>query len=96
MNTPLRLAIMFTPVAVWGILYFASRLGGISPIRFLPWLKAGFFVLMGTSVVLFLFDRTLASDLVAMHAWGLMGAQSWIGRRYKVDTKQLLTVLKLS
>jgi|ERR1039458_1435620 hypothetical protein len=96
MSLPLRLAIMPTPVAVWGMLYFASRLGGISLIRFLPWLRAEFVVLMGTSLMLFVFDRTSASDVVALHAWGLFGAQLWIGRHYKLDTRQFLTSLKLS
>jgi hypothetical protein len=56
MGLSLRLAIMFTPVLVWGVLYLTSRFGGISPTRFMPWLRAGFVVLMGVSLILFVFD----------------------------------------
>ena len=95
MSLPLRLAIMFTPVLVWGLLYLTSRLGGISPTRFMPWLKADFVVLMGVSLTLFAFDRTHLSNVVAIHAWGLFGAQLWIQRHYKQETKELVTSLKL-
>lgn len=97
MGLSLRLAIMLTPVLVWGVLYATSRLGGISPTRFMPWLRAGFFVLMGVSLILFVFDRTHLSDVVAIHAWGLFGAEVWITRHYKVQqkTEQLVTSLNL-
>ncbi len=97
MSLSLRLAIMFTPALVWGVLYLTSRLGGISPTRFMPWLKAGFVVLMGVSLILFVFDRTHLSDVVAIHAWGLFGAEVWITRHYKVQqkTEQLVTSLNL-
>jgi hypothetical protein len=98
-SLPLRLAILSSPVAVWGMLYFASRISRISPVRFLPWLKAGYFVLAGTSLVLFLFNRTSIADVAFIHAWGLMAAQLWICRHFKVDTlqpQQNLTFLNLS
>jgi hypothetical protein len=99
MSLSLRLAIMSTPVLVWAVLYLVSRLGGISPKRFMPWLKAGFVVLMGVSLMLFVLDRTHLSDIVAIHAWGLFGADLWIKRRYKLDIEQdsgqLVTSLKL-
>jgi len=97
MGLSLRLAIMLTPVLVWGVLYLTSRLGSISPTRFMPWLRAGFVVLMGVSLILFVFDRTQLSDVVAIHAWGLFGAEVWITRRYKVQqkTQQLVTSLDL-
>jgi hypothetical protein len=95
MSLSLRLAIMFTPVLVWGVLYLTSRLGGISPTRFTPWLRAGFLVLMGGSLILFVFDRTHLSDVVAIHAWGLFGAELWIERHHKQDSKELVTSLKL-
>jgi hypothetical protein len=95
MSLPLRLAIMFTPLLVWGVLYLTSRLGGISPTRFMPWLKAGFVVLMGVSLILFVFDRTRFANVLAIHAWGLFGAQLWIQRHYKRETKELVTSLKL-
>jgi hypothetical protein len=69
MNLSLRLAIMFSPLLVWGALYIASRLGGISATRFAPWLRTGFVVLMGVSIVLFIFDRTRLASVVAIHAW---------------------------
>jgi len=87
---------MFTPLLGWGALYLVSRLGGIAPTRFTPWLRAGFIVLMGLSLILFVFDRTRFSDVVAIHAWGLFGADMWIRRRYKQhDTEPLFTSLKL-
>jgi len=95
MSLSLRLAIMFTPLLVWGVLYLLSRLAGISPGLFTPWLRAGFVVLMGVSLIFFVFDRTRLSDIVAIHAWGLFGADMWIRRRYKQETEQLVTSLKL-
>lgn len=90
---------MLTPVLVWGALYLVSRLGGISPKRFAPWLRVGFLVLMGMSLILFVLDRTHLSDIVGIHAWGLFGAELWIKRRYKLDIAQdagqLMTSLKL-
>ena len=88
MGLPLRLAILFTPLLVWGLLYLTSRLGDISPMRFMPWLRAGFFVLLGASLALFAFDRTHLSNVVAIHAWGLFGAQLWIQRHYKQETSE--------
>jgi hypothetical protein len=95
MSLSLRLAIMFTPLLVWGLLYVTSRLGRISPTRFMPWLKAGFVVLMGVSLILFVFDHARLSDVVAIHAWGLFGAELWIARHYKQETKHLVTSLNL-
>lgn len=97
MSLSLRLAIMFTPVLVWGALYLTSRLSGISPTRFVPWLRAGFVVLMVVSLILFVFDHTHLSDVIAIHAWGLFGAEVWITRHYKVQqkTKPLVTSLNL-
>jgi hypothetical protein len=95
MNLSLRLAIMFSPLLVWGALYLASRLGGISPTRFAPWLRTGFVVLMGVSIVLFIFDRTRLANVVAIHAWGFYGAELWIKLRYKQEAEQLVTSLKL-
>jgi GH35 family endo-1,4-beta-xylanase len=51
---------------------------------------------MGVSLILFVLDRTRLSDVVAIHAWGLFGADMWIRRRYKQhDTEPLVTSLKL-
>jgi hypothetical protein len=86
---------MSTPVVVWGVLYLVSRLGGISSRRFQPLLRVGFVVLMGVSLLLFVFDRTLLSDVVAIHAWGLFAAEMWIGRHHKRDAPPLVTSLKL-
>ena len=96
MSLSLRLAIMSTPLLVWAVLYLLSRVGGISPTRFRPLLRVGFVVLMGVSLMLFVFDRTRLSHIVAIHAWGIFGAQLWITRRYKQEkTEPLLTSLKL-
>jgi hypothetical protein len=96
MSLPVRLAIVLTPLLVWGVLYLLSRLGGISPPRFIPWLKAGFFVLVGAWFVLVVLDRTRWSEIVMIHAFGLFGASSWIMHRYKREqTKTLLTSLEL-
>jgi len=95
MSLSLRLAIMFSPLLVWGLLYLASRLSGISPTRFTPWLRTGFVVLMGVYLISFIFDRTRFSDVVAIHAWGLFGAELWIKRHYKQEAAQLVTSLKL-
>jgi|HubBroStandDraft_5_1064220.scaffolds.fasta_scaffold515356_2 hypothetical protein len=92
MSLLIRLAIMFTPALVWGVLYLTSRLGRISPIQFMPWLKAGFVVLMGVSLTLFVFDHTHLSNVVAIHAWGLFGAKLWIARHQKQETKQLVSL----
>jgi hypothetical protein len=95
-SLPLRLTIMFTPLLVWGALYLVSRLGGIAPTRLTPWLRASFLVLIGLSLILFVFDRTRLSDIVGIHAWGLFGADMWIRRRCKqYDTEPLVTSLKL-
>jgi len=95
-SLPLRLAIMFTPLLVWGALYLVSRLGGIAPARLTQWLWPGFLILMGLSLILFVLDRTRLSDVVAIHAGGLFGADMWIRRRYKQhDTEPLVTSLKL-
>ena len=95
MSLSLRLAIMLSPLLVWGVLYLTSWLGGISPKRFAPWLRAGYVVLMGVSVMLFVFDRTHVSDVVVIHAFGLLGAELWITRQSKRETEQLVTSLKL-
>jgi hypothetical protein len=95
MNLSLRLAVMFSPLLVWGMLYFASRLGGISPTRFAPWLRTGFVVLMVGSIVLFIFDRTRLANAVAIHAWGFYGAELWIKLHYKQEAGPLVTSLKL-
>lgn len=95
MSLSLRLAIMFSPLLVWGVLYLAWRLGGILPTLFTPWLRAGFFVLMSVSLIFFVFDRTRLSDVVAIHAWGLFGADVWIRRHYKQETEQNVISLKL-
>jgi hypothetical protein len=87
---------MFTPLLVWGALYLVSRLGGIAPARLTQWLWPGFLILMGLSLILFVLDRTRLSDVVAIHAGGLFGADMWIRRRYKQhDTEPLVTSLKL-
>jgi hypothetical protein len=95
MSLSLRLAIMLTPLLVWGVLYLVWRLGGISPTLLTPWLRGGFLVLMGVSLIFFVFDRTRLSDVVAIHAWGLFGADLWIRRHYKQETEQLVISLKL-
>lgn len=86
---------MFSPLLVWGMLYLVSRLGGISPALFAPWLRVGFVVLMGVSLIFFVFDRSRLSDVVAIHAWGFFGADVWIRRHYKQETEQLVTSLNL-
>lgn len=86
---------MLTPLLIWGALYLASRLGGIPVTSFTPWLRAGFVVLMVISLILFVLDHTHLSDVVAIHAWGLFGAEMWIARRHKQETKELVTSLKL-
>jgi hypothetical protein len=91
----LRLAIMFSPALVWGLLYLTSRLGRVPLTRFTPWLRTGFVVLMGISLMLFVFDRTRLSNVVAIHAWGLFGAELWVQRRRKQEAGQFLTSLKL-
>ncbi|HVO81378.1 MAG TPA: hypothetical protein VMT28_11640 [Terriglobales bacterium] len=97
MSLSFRLLVMATPLAVWGMLYLACRLRGIPLPRLVPWLKGGFVALMGTSLVLFVFDRTHLSDAVAVNAWGLFGAQVWIERRYKMlETRGELTSLNLA
>jgi predicted nicotinamide N-methyase len=51
---------------------------------------------MGVFLVLAVLDRTRWSDIVAIHAWALFGANSWIARRYKQEVaKPLLTSLEL-
>jgi len=95
MSLSLRLAIMFTPLLVWGLLYLTSRLGRFSLTRFMPWLKAGYVVLMGLSLILFVFNHGRSSDVIAIHAWGLFGAQLWIARHNKQETKQFVTSLNL-
>jgi len=95
MSFSLRLAIMFSPLLIWGLLYLASRLGGISPTRFTPWLRTGFVVLMGVSLILFVVDHTHLSDVLAIHAWGLFGADMWIKRQNEQEAEQLTTLLKL-
>jgi hypothetical protein len=95
MNLTLRLAIMFSPLLVWGMLFLASRLGGIAPTRFAPWLRTGFVVLMGVSIMLFIFDRTRLANVVTIHAWGFYGAELWIKLHYKQEAEQLVTSLKL-
>jgi GH35 family endo-1,4-beta-xylanase len=50
---------------------------------------------MGVSLILFAVDRTHLSDVMAIHAWGLFGAQLWIQHHYKQETKELVTSLKL-
>jgi hypothetical protein len=96
MNLALRLSIMSTPLVVWGVLYVAYRLTGISLTRFQPWLRIGFVVLMGVSLIGFVFDHTFLSNIISIHAWGLFGANVWITRHYKLDTQPLVTSLKLS
>ena len=87
---------MFTPLLVWGALYLVSHLGCVAPTRFTPWLRAGFLVLMGLSLIFFVFDRTRSSDVIAIHAWGLFGADMWIRHRTKQhETELLVTSLKL-
>src|SRR5450755_3857131 len=99
-SLPVRLAILSSPAVVWVLLYFASRLSRISPVRFLPWLKAGYFVLAGSSLVLFVFNRTSMADVTFLHALGLQAAQLWICRHFKIDItpqpKQNLIFLDLS
>lgn len=86
---------MFTPVLVWGLLFVVSRLGGVSPTRFSPWLRIGFLVLSGPYLILSVFDRTRWLDVVAVHAWGLFAADVWIQRKYKQQVEPLVTSLKL-
>jgi GH35 family endo-1,4-beta-xylanase len=51
---------------------------------------------MGVFLVLVVLDRTRWSDIVAIHAWGLFGAHSWIVHRYKQEgTKPLVTSLEI-
>jgi hypothetical protein len=95
MNFSLRLAVMFSPLVVWGLLYLASRLGGISPTRFAPWLRTGFVVLMVVSIIFFIFDRTRIANVVAIHTWGFYGAELWIRVHFKQEAEQLVTSLKL-
>jgi hypothetical protein len=95
MSLSLRLAISFSFLPVWGVLYLASRLGSISLIRFTPWLRAGFIVLLGASLILFVFDRTRLANVLAIHAWGLFGAQYWTGRNNKREPQEVVTSLKL-
>jgi hypothetical protein len=95
MSFSLRLVMMFSPLLVWGMLYLASRLGGISATRFTPWLRTGFVVLIGVSIILFVFDRTRLANVVAIHASGFYGAELWIKLHYKQEAEQLVTSLKL-
>ena len=96
MNLSLRLATTLSPVLVWGVLYLASRLGGISPTRFTPWLRAGFFVLMVLSITFIVFDRTRLGNFVSLHGWGLYSAELWIKHHYKHEREEeLVTSLKL-
>ena len=96
MNFWLRLAIMSTPFVIWGVLYLACRLSGISPARLQPWLRIGFRVLVGASLIEFVFDRSFLSNIISLQAWGLFGANVWITRHYKLDTKSPITSLRLS
>jgi hypothetical protein len=52
---------------------------------------------MVVSLIWFVFDHTHLSDVVAIHAWGLFGAEVWITRHYKVQRKNepLVTSLNL-
>lgn len=93
MSLSLRIAIVVSPVLVWGLLYIASRVGNVPLIRFAPWLKFGFAFLLGVSLVLFVFDRTHLSDAVAIHAWGLFGANLWVNRHQNTEGKQAITSL---
>ena len=95
-SLPLRVAFIFSPLLVWGALYLCVRLGGISPLRFTPWLRAVFLALMGVFLILVVLDRTRWSDIVSIHAWALLGADLWIKRRYKQDQPEpLLNPLKI-
>jgi hypothetical protein len=89
------LATTLSPLLVWCVLYLACRLGGISPTRFTPWLRAGFFVLMVVSIIFFIFDHTRIANVVAIQGWGLYGAELWIKHHYKQEAEQLVTSLKL-
>jgi len=95
MNLSYRLATTLSPVLVWGVLYLVSRLGGIAPTRFTPWLRAGFFVLILLDITLFVFDHTHLANFASLHGWGLYSAELWIKRRYKYEREELVTSLKL-
>ena len=91
-----RIAVMLTPVLVWGLLYAVSRLGNIEPKRFLPRLQFGFVLLLGASVLLFAFDHPHLSNVLAIHAWGMYGAAAWIRHHLREEDPQpVITSIKL-
>jgi hypothetical protein len=78
-----RLAVVFSPLLTLGAIYLASRLGGISPIRFARWIGIVNLILFCVSLGLFVFDRPHIGNALALHAWALYGAQLWIKHHYK-------------
>jgi hypothetical protein len=99
MSMSSRLAIACTPLLVWALLYLASRVAGILPTRFLPWLRTGWFALMVVSLISFIGDHDRLANILLIHAGGLSGAELWIRRHHKLNFEQrdenLVTSLKL-
>jgi len=98
MSPSSRIGIACTPLLVWALLYLASRVAGILPTRFLPWLRTGWFALMVVSLISFIGDHDRLANILLIHAGGLSAAELWIRRYYKLDLEQrdndLVTSLK--
>jgi hypothetical protein len=50
---------------------------------------------MVLSITFIVFDRTRLANFVALHGWGLYGAELWIKHHYKQEGEEVVTSLKL-
>ena len=92
MSIWLRLTIFSSgPLLVWGLLYLASRFGGISLTRFIPWLRIGGIVLLGLSAMLLVFDVRWRG-VVDIQGGALLAAAGWLKQRYKVDEPVMISL----